>query len=268
MVHQIIVLITILLIMVIPLFLHQVDLLKIPPPHIPNIPSITLPFSVTERLPLKPKTDNTNYEEQIVTADLEAIITPEGFNQVYMAAWYNGNQSSIFNLSQYSSQENFIKAFWTSLIEANKSRICYFHNWGGYDSILSLPSLINLKINCSFKPIVKDGELMSIEIYEGTNRLLTIKDSIRIIPGALGKLAKDWKVATQKDHFPHYFWNGSIQASLKYVGCLPSYSCFEPKRTSKVDYDLLQQEYSSTSWSFLRVSEQYILGDCKAYSKY
>jgi hypothetical protein len=235
-----------------------------PTPKIPNIPPITLPFSVPEILPLKPVTENTNYEEHIVTADLEAIITPEGFNHVYMAAWYNGTQSSILNLTQYSSQENFLKAFWDSLIKYNKGRICYFHNWGGYDSILSLPSLINLKVNCTFKPIIKDGELMSIEIYEGTTRLLTIKDSIRIIPGALGKLAKDWEVSTQKDHFPHYFWNGSIQATLKYTGTIPPYSSFEPKRTSKRDYDLMQQDFSSISWSFLRVSEQYILADCKA----
>ena len=34
---------------------------------------------------------------------------------------------------------------------------------------------------------------------------MTIKDSIKVIPGSLAKLAKDLKVDTQKDHFPHYF---------------------------------------------------------------
>ncbi|CAG8777507.1 20643_t:CDS:1, partial [Rhizophagus irregularis] len=33
---------------------------------------------------------------------------------------------------------------------------------------------------------------------------------IKILPGALSKLAKDWDVEIQKDHFSHYFWNGSI----------------------------------------------------------
>jgi hypothetical protein len=40
---------------------------------------------------------------------------------------------------------------------------------------------------------------------------LTVRDSIRILPGALAKLAKDWKVETQKDHFPHYFYNGDLK---------------------------------------------------------
>jgi hypothetical protein len=31
------------------------------------------------------------------------------------------------------------------------------------------------------------------------------QNEILALPAALGKLAKDWKVETQKDHFPHYF---------------------------------------------------------------
>lgn len=68
-----------------------------------------MPFSLPEILPIKPITENTNYEEHIVTADLEAIITPEGFNHVYMAAWYNVTQSSILNLTHY---------FWNGSIQA------------------------------------------------------------------------------------------------------------------------------------------------------
>jgi hypothetical protein len=229
---------------------------------IPNIPAITLPNSLPEIMPLKPISVTPDFKRRIVTADLEAIITPEGFNHVYMAAWYNGTQYSILNLTQFSS--HFLKAFWTSLIEGNKGRICYFHNWGGYDSILSLPQLLDFDPNLEYKPIMKDGELLSIEVNRGTTHLITIKDSIRILPGALGKLAKDWKVETQKDHFPHYFYNGSISSTLNYVGQIPPYSCFEPKRTSPSDYELMVQEFSSKSWSFLEVSRQYILGDCVA----
>ncbi len=105
---------------------------------------------------------------------------------------------------------------------------------------------------------------MALDINRGTTHLLSIKDSIRILPGALGKLAKDWKVPTKKDHFPHYFWNESIPSTLSYVGDLPPYTCFEPKRTSETDYQEMIQEFRNPSWSFLNVSRDYILRDCIA----
>ncbi|CAB4430119.1 unnamed protein product [Rhizophagus irregularis] len=45
---------------------------------------------------------------------------------------------------------------------------------------------------------------------------------------------------------------------------LPPYSKFEPKRTSLIDYEEMGKEFKNKTWSFLRVSEFYILGDVKA----
>ena len=200
--------------------------------------------------------------------NLEAIITPEGQNIIYMAAWYNGSKHSLFNISDYEYNTNFmLEQFWVDLIQNNRGKVCYFHNWGGYDSILSMASLFNLP-DLEFKPMVNNGEVMCLTINkkegEKTVTLLTIKDSIRILPGALAKLAKDWKVETQKEHFPHYFYNGSIPSTLNDSGPIPPYTCFEPKRTTLSDYELMAQEFSSKPWSFLKVSRQYILGDCVA----
>jgi hypothetical protein len=77
-------------------------------------------------------------------------------------------------------------------------------------------------------------------------------------------LAKDWRVETQKDHFPHYFWDGSIKETLNYEGFLPDYKFFEPKRTSIKDYKEMLQEFKNRTWSFLQVSRLYILGDTKS----
>jgi len=86
-----------------------------------------------------------------------------------------------------------------------------------------------------------------------------------MIPGALGKLAKEFQVPTQKDHFPHYFLlDGDIAKTLNYEGPLPGYECFEPKRTSQADYDEMLEQFKEKPWSFLKVSEQYILGDVRA----
>ena len=99
---------------------------------------------------------------------------------------------------------------------------------------------------------------------KGTTNLITIKDSIRILPSSLSKLAKDWKVSTQKDHFPHYFWNGGIRETLLYSGTIPPYSCFEPKINYKSDYKEMVAEFTNKPWSFLKVSENSIKGDCVA----
>jgi hypothetical protein len=163
-----------------------------------------------------------------------------------MAAWYNGVKSNIFDISQFQFNNNLmLQYFWKDLIDNNSGRICYFHNWGGYDAILSLPSLINLPRNYTFEPIFNNGELISIRIIQGTNTVLTIKDSIRILPGALAKLAKDWGAETQKDHFPHYFWLNDIKSTLLFSGNIPPYRDFESKRTSLKDYNSMCLEFKN-----------------------
>ncbi len=205
-----------------------------------------------------------DFNNKIVAADLEAIINPDGTNKVYMAAWYNGENERIFDITQWGYNTNtMLEMFWQDLIRNNLGRTCYFHNWGGNDSILSLIPLLNLP-NYVCDPIINNGEIMALTISNKGKIVLTIKDSIRILPGALGKLAKDWKVETQKDHFPHYFFLNDLKTTLNYIGEIPEYSLFEPKRTSPSDYAEMVQEFSNTPWSFLEVSKTYILGDVKA----
>lgn len=216
--------------------------------------------------PLVSHKDEIKFTEKIVTADLEAIIHPEtGQNLVYMAAWYNGSLNHVFSINQYeNNKEAMLKAFWEDLIYWNKGRVCYFHNWGGYDALLSLPSLLNLPRDLSFLPLMKNREMLALEIKKGTTTILTIKDSIKILPGALGKLAKDWKVETQKEHFPHYFFLDNIENTLNYQGVLPAYTYFEKKRTSLKEYEEMQEIFKTKAWNYLEVSKEYIKGDCIA----
>jgi hypothetical protein len=111
---------------------------------------------------------------------------------------------------------------------------------------------------------MKDGEIISIKVAKRGKVILIIKDSIKRLPGALAKLAKDWGVETQKDHFPHYFYSDDLRTTLNYIGPIPEYKYFEPKRTSPADYEVMVQEFLNKPWSFLKVSEFYILGDVKA----
>jgi hypothetical protein len=216
-----------------------------------------------------------DYKEQVVTADLESLILPEGHNYVYMAAWYNGTRKVTYDLTQFNfNRENMLIAFWNDLIKHNNQ--AYFHNFGGYDAILSIQSLLNTSFNYTFKPIMKDGEFISIQVLQNKKVVLTIMDSIKILPcqgvpmpparlpSSLSKLAKDWKVETMKSHFPHYFWVGNILTTLNYKGVIPPYTCFEPKRTSLTEYNEMKELFSTKSWSFLDLAKAYILDDCKA----
>ena len=77
-------------------------------------------------------------------------------------------------------------------------------------------------------------------------------------------MAKDFKVETQKGHFPHYFLvEGDVAKTLAYIGPLPDYQYFEPKRTSRGEWEEMKALFTN-NWSFLKVSESYILGDVKA----
>ena len=224
------------------------------------------PVDLKEITALEPFDKSIIFESQIVTADLEALITKEGFNQVYMAAWYNGSKHSIFDITQHKNDSTtMLQQFWLDLIGNNSGKIVYFHNWAGYDAILSMTSLLNLP-GFTFEPIINHGEILSLSVYNNKNNkkilALTIKDSIRVLPGALAKLAKDYQVEQQKDHFPHYFNPLELGSDLTYIGPIPPYSYFEPKRTSPSDYAAMQEEFSTKPWSFLEVSKQYILGDC------
>ncbi len=81
--------------------------------------------------------------------------------------------------------------------------------------------------------------------------VLSIKDFIRILPSSLAKLAKDWKVETQKEHFPHYFFLDNIESTLNYEGGMPAYLYFEPKRTTQAEYDEMVLEFKNKPWNFL-----------------
>jgi len=117
-------------------------------------PSLSPPVSSTNGLPknqsldlpvispLPPSRLVEDFRNQIVTADFEAIISQDGYNQVYMAAWCNFNKQVIFDVTRWGNNSStMLEQFWIDLITNNKGRICYFHNWAGYDSILSMKAL-------------------------------------------------------------------------------------------------------------------------------
>jgi hypothetical protein len=97
----------------------------------------------------------------------------------------------------------------------------------------------------------------SLQLQRCCSRLRHTKVCSRRGKLALGKLAKEFQLPTQKDHFHHHFLvNGDIAKTLTYVGPLPEYRFFEPKRTSRADYDEMFELYRNGDWNYLKVSEQ------------
>src|SRR6266542_1373093 len=73
----------------------------------------------------------SNEDEYFTEDDFEALILPNGKNYVYMAAWYSGPSnimglSQVYDLTQFSSQETFFKAFWQDLITRNEGLLAIF----------------------------------------------------------------------------------------------------------------------------------------------
>jgi hypothetical protein len=99
----------------------------------------------------------------------------------------------------------------------------YFHNWAGYDIFLSLAPLLSLANHgFKFEPTVHNGKVICLKVFLIGKRkntlLLTIKDSFKLLPSALGKLALEFKVEQQKEHFPHYFNPLELHHKLDYIG--------------------------------------------------
>jgi len=157
-------------------------------------------------------------------------------------------------------------------------RYLYVHNWSGFDSLL-LFKYIQPHWHC--EPIVFDGKMIALKIYRkeetkmngsvGKNGgkkelLITIIDSIKLLPVGLAKLSHSYNVETKKTHFPHYFdpRQFTTDGSMNYVGSLPGYEYFEPKRTTISDYNDLVKEQNGKEWSYIETLRDYQKVDCKA----
>lgn len=237
------------------------------PPPIPLMTDMSMP-PIKAALPFKAKLP----VELIITADLETLQGISGAQTPFMAEWY-GIKGMVeigarFELPQFVSPEAMLKAFWLSLINEVPGCTVYFHNWAGYDSILSLAALFtHHDSGFSFTPVVRNGQIISLEVFkvaEGKRtRLLTIKDSFKLLPSGLGKLAKDFKLEQEKGVFPHYFLLDSLESTMAYVDSLPAYQFFEPNRTSRADWEKMASQYGN-NWNFMEAARSYLHSDCVA----
>jgi hypothetical protein len=208
---------------------------------------------------------------KIITADIEALIVNKRTHLPWVAEWYGVNKDGsdrggVFKYTDFGNNStDMLKAFWADILKNCRGCIVYFHNWAGYDAFHSLNAMVLLgeELGLTFRPMLHNGKVISIKICELNKVILEVKDSILLCPGSLGSLAKSFKVPCLKGHSPHYF-NPMEHGcpDLNYVGPVPAYSFFEPKRTSPADYQAIVAAHPNNDWSWLQNELKYLHSDC------
>nr|CAG8593795.1 2963_t:CDS:2 [Entrophospora candida] len=175
--------------------------------------------------------------------------------------------SKYYQIDKYTSLGAMLESVFKD-VEETGVKYVYVHNWAGFDSLFLLKYL---QAHYELNPFTFDGQTLSLRVYKKgakklTQPLYTIKDSLKLLPLSQSTLTHSFAVSTQKGIFPHYFdpREHTLDGSINYLGLLPSYEYYEPKRVSPSAYAALAQEYSSQPWDYVKELEKYQMDDCKS----
>jgi hypothetical protein len=217
------------------------------------------PFKVEK---LDTELDNNS---TFMTIDIETVLIDNKQVPYLICGYSNGNY-----IHSYASDlsEDAIKAMFNKFISQlftykfKDVKYIYAHNFSGFDGILLLEHLLNFD-NFNVKPLLFNNKLISIKFSSSKNRsmkqftrTLVFKDSFLLLPLALRKLCKAFKVDTMKTNFPFNLTN------INYSGEFPSFDKWTGLTQSQ--YDVLQNEHGNKPWSFKDESIKYCKIDCKA----
>lgn len=149
-----------------------------------------------------------------IVADTETILIDDihvPYAVGFLVVYPDVNLSSNANIETYFSEDHIIlqdldtfekrsskimKDFINRLVVVVKQnlsiRTVYFHNFSRFDGILLLNHLVkNLNKEYRFKPLIRNGRLYEVSIYRGNKVLLSLKDSLHLLPGSLDSLSKN-----------------------------------------------------------------------------
>nr|YP_009690340.1 DNA polymerase family B [Fomitiporia mediterranea]QEG57120.1 DNA polymerase family B [Fomitiporia mediterranea] len=226
--------------------------------------------------PINPLSVNENEEQiesapdfNIVTFDIETYSINNVYNILSVCFGRTFVDQNQFYIGDYKSTNELLKAVFDKLFseEFNKS-IVYIHNGVNFDLIFIVKFLLSLK-SIEITPIYKDGKFLSLTIRYGKYKtkkgkigfhyVLTIRDSMLLLPSSLSKLAKSFDVKQQKDIFPYNFPNKN---NLNYVGEVPGYNFFDPKKVSIEDYNKYVESFKGSKWNLKTETLNYCSKDC------
>ena len=182
----------------------------------------------TENVPIKSKDNLAEYDDKIVAWDLECTGngTEGGVHKCYSMgiAWRNGGYESFWGLDAIKRGLDFIY----ENREMFHQHTFYAHNGGGYD----MPFMFRegLLEDDRFRVdycVEQDSKYIHVKVFVG-DCVITFRDSLRLLPGSLDKLCKEFNVTHQK-------------------------------LTGEVDHDKITID----NWSSVPNLDKYLANDCK-----
>ncbi|MFN7611021.1 MAG: DNA polymerase, partial [bacterium] len=211
---------------------------------------------------IKPiKLNPLKYKESFLTLDIETYLDSNNNHVPFILGYYDGKNSNVFYLSDYSSpQELIIDCFKSLLVPKNRNKVVYVHNLSRFDGIFLINSLLS---SFNIKPVIRDNQIYSINIRTIPNTIkLNVKkipnvtihlhDSFLMLPSTLRNLSHEFNVRSKKGYFPYKFVNAD---NLNYVGKIPPLEFFS---------NIPPKEYNSLSrdqWNLKDEGISYLISD-------
>lgn len=200
---------------------------------------------------------------RFTTLDLETRMDSEGIMTPYCACVYNGEVSTSFYLSDFSNPTHMLKELVLSLLKPeNDKHVVYVHNLSGFDAVFLVKVLGELQDATSqvkVNIVKRDSAIINITITFVNRYVVSIRDSLLMLPSSLKKLAKSFKVE-DKGVFPYAFAN---TVDLDYKGSIPDLKYFN---LSEEEYLLHVLDYNATeflkTWSLKDETIKYCTQDC------
>jgi len=165
-----------------------------------------------------------SFNPKFITMDIETRVVNGKFEPICISLFDGENIKSYFIHDFTTSDKMLIAALKFTFNEKYKGYNLYLHNLAYFDGVFLLRHIARL--SQTVKPIIRDGRIISLEVKYGNNCIIKIFDSLNLLPVALDKLAKTFKVEN-KGLFPYDFVN---DRDLNYVGQVPILEHFITKK--------------------------------------
>lgn len=126
---------------------------------------------------IKRKRQSSKLDKKVVTLDIETYLNNDQEHIPYLIAYFDGDQSHSFYLSEYESPNAMIKACISSLLipKYNNHKV-YIHNMANFDSIFLLKNLVGLG---DVKVLINKGKLIMIDLIKNIDDKQQIEISFR-----------------------------------------------------------------------------------------
>jgi uncharacterized protein YprB with RNaseH-like and TPR domain len=196
---------------------------------------------------------------KILTFDIETFSDDKGRQYPYACGFYDGKKCYTYYLTDFnSSEEMLLKCILDMLKPKYKDYTVYVHNLANFD-IYFIHNLLHNHTTVT-NLISVDRAIISLtikgDLVKGRYKSkLVFKDSLKLLPSSLRKLADSFDVEIHKGIFPYSFVNSS---NLDYKGEVPDFKFYNEDSETKSLYELIDK---TKEWSLKDEVIEYLKKD-------